>query len=506
MAGLSQTSLFTEGPSQASQSKVQNKTARQLWVAVCLLDLPFHSFSNLDADKPAAVVEPKGGQLRLSAVNAKAQALGIEPGMTISAALAFSDSLELLERSVEAERKNLEAIASWANKLTPTVSLQAAEGLLLEVQGSLKLFSGLEVIRRELIKELRRRQFSFRISTASTSLAAFWLARCKSINALTHNELTRHLAALPLQATGWPESVLVLMQEMGVRTIGECLRLSRSGFARRVGKQYLDELDKAMGNQPDFKPIFKNAETLDWTINFAAETVDQKVFIHALEVIAARLVTSLRQRQAQIRDIEVTFVHLKGVRTINHVELIEPVYEEQRILSPLLARLEDIKLDRPAIALMLTTGPLLPMQVDETELFSGVDGRRMEASEFALIECLQGRFGTQGVYGLELLPEHRPELVWNRKDTRQGSTRKTEYKLSPWAHERPLWILPEPLPLAEFRYEYALQKEPERIESGWWDNQDIRRDYYAVTTVSGERLWVYQDCMTHEWHLHGVFG
>ena len=46
----------------------------------------------------------------------------------------------------------------------------------------------------------------------------------------------------------------------------------------------------------------------------------------------------------------------------------------------------------------------------------------------------------------------------------------------------------------------------ERIESGWWDGRDVRRDYHIVVGADGEKLWFYRDCLTHEWYLHGIFG
>jgi protein ImuB len=46
----------------------------------------------------------------------------------------------------------------------------------------------------------------------------------------------------------------------------------------------------------------------------------------------------------------------------------------------------------------------------------------------------------------------------------------------------------------------------ERIESGWWDGRDVRRDYCVVVGSAGEKLWFYRDCVTQEWYLHGIFG
>jgi len=33
---------------------------------------------------------------------------------------------------------------------------------------------------------------------------------------------------------------------------------------------------------------------------------------------------------------------------------------------------------------------------------------------------------------------------------------------------------------------------PERVESGWWDGGDVRRDYYVVETSSRQRAWTYR--------------
>ena len=44
---------------------------------------------------------------------------------------------------------------------------------------------------------------------------------------------------------------------------------------------------------------------------------------------------------------------------------------------------------------------------------------------------------------------------------------------------------------------------PERIEAGWWDQGEVRRDYYIVRTSTGADLWVFRDLKTQAWYLHG---
>jgi protein ImuB len=48
---------------------------------------------------------------------------------------------------------------------------------------------------------------------------------------------------------------------------------------------------------------------------------------------------------------------------------------------------------------------------------------------------------------------------------------------------------------------------PERIESGWWDGADMRRDYYVAKDAAGAILWIYRECTgDRSWFLHGIFG
>ncbi|HOV58461.1 MAG TPA: DNA polymerase Y family protein, partial [Rhodanobacteraceae bacterium] len=70
---------------------------------------------------------------------------------------------------------------------------------------------------------------------------------------------------------------------------------------------------------------------------------------------------------------------------------------------------------------------------------------------------------------------------------------------------RPTWLLPRPVPLRDAHV--RLLAGPERIEAGWWDGGDVRRDYWVVETGQGQRAWVY--CAAGErgpWMLHGWFA
>jgi protein ImuB len=45
---------------------------------------------------------------------------------------------------------------------------------------------------------------------------------------------------------------------------------------------------------------------------------------------------------------------------------------------------------------------------------------------------------------------------------------------------------------------------PERIEAGWWDGEDVVRDYFIARTRAGSLSWIYR--ATEGWFLHGLFA
>jgi protein ImuB len=402
----------------------------------------------------------------------------------------------------------LDSLADWAEVLTPIVVLRPGEGLMLEIRGSLRYFSGLAEIRRQLVAELERRGWTARLAVAPTPLAAAWLVRCRSVEILEPSMLAGAIGSLPLAATAWPEEVQRLLGQMGLRSIADCLRLPRAGFARRVGRDWLADLDRALGRLPDWRAPRRVPQALRRSVELMFETSDRVLLAEALRGMTAAFERELRQRQSQVAEIELRFRHLRSGDTVKRMRFVEPVHESARMLGPLLARIESLQLARPVIGLELATGRLLSFESRLPALLPAVadDPAGAALPEFALVECLRGRYGSRRVHGIDQVAEHRPEQAWRRSVDRPSAA------AGPPAaplHERPLWLLPAPQKQGRgrgFREGPGPVTDPERIESGWWDGREMRRDYHVVIGAAGEKLWLYRDCQSHDWYLHGIFG
>ena len=490
--------------------RYQNK----LWIAVHFPQFPFEALGVKKLDRPVVVTEARDGQAYVVAANDAAVAVGIQPGIRLSAAFGLSASLTALERRLSVERSKLEDLATIAHRFTPIVSLEHPAALLLEISASLKLFGGITALKEHLSGLLRSHCITFQMCIAPTALAALWMARCGKDDVLSEEALIGHLGSLPLEVTQWPRKTQDCLRSMGVRVLGDCMRLPRGGFARRIGHHYLQALDRARG-APDLRPIFEPAVTLTVKVELDSETDSVSLLMRVGLRLVDRLIEDLRLRQLRVSGFDCIFRHFGHTDTVEPIRFSEPVREKERFVRLLEERFERLQLVAPVMALTLRADSVEPDIADNRCLFDAPGNVDVESAGRSVIERLQSRFGVENLYGMDCVREHRPESAWVRS-TEVLQRRDRFPRLVEQAPRRPLWLLREPqrlrrtsnnLPCYEDRAPLHIDCDPERIESGWWDDKEVLRDYYVASSVRGERLWIFQEhCLDRNWYLHGFFG
>lgn len=480
----------------------------RLWLCLLLPLLPLEVFAAPPARASFVVVEGEGSRREVLTCNRVAARNGIRPGIGLDAAYALVPDLLVRQRSRRRERQALTSLAAWAGQFTPAVSLVGDEALLLEVQGSLRLFGGVDALRERLCDGVAVLGHRPRTALAPTPLASLWLARAgRGSVARELHDLPGQLASVPLTAAAWPPRTRALLAGMGVRTLGECLRLPRDGLARRIGRERLDELDRALGRRPDPRPFFEPPTRFVAELELAAELIDSEQLLPALERLVARLDAFLRARQGGVQCLQLEFFHLDQPATPLRVGLLEGTRDAQRLLSLIGLQLEQLTLPAPVIALRLRTDRVRTLQPRSGRLLGR--GATVAQPWPELVERLRARLGVGSLHGMSLVPEHRPERAWRAVSPVDAEIDATGAQRA----ERPLWLLPEPrrLPSVDGRPccdgPLAPERGPERIESGWWDDADVARDYYVAADARGLRLWIFRERREpRDWYLHGIFG
>ncbi|HXQ63789.1 MAG TPA: DNA polymerase Y family protein [Steroidobacteraceae bacterium] len=487
---------------------------RQLWLALAFTTLPLVAATRLRGSivtDPLVVVTGEGARRAVSAVNAAAARAGIRPGLGLNAAHALAPRLTVAEREPFEEARELRRLARWATSLTPWVSLEAPDQLLLEVQGSLRLFGGAPALLGRVGTELEAQGHTVALALAPTSRAAIWLARAAPGTSIASPAtLAGHLARLPLWATAWPAQILEDCARLGLDTLGELKRLPRDGLARRFEPFVLAELDEAFGFKPAPRRRYLVPERFHERAELPVELADVAQLTPYCERLLERMGHFLRARTAGITRLAFLFAHRDQKPSCVVLGRTAPaacVADWQGLLRERLMR---VTLPAPVLRLTLRTGTAVPLPGTSATL-PGFGSGEAIAEAAALLDRLRARLGEAAVSGVCLVPEHRPEAAWRAVRPELAPPGHTGTAALPRA-PRPLWLLlvPEPLVVRDGQPcrggRLLLESGPERIESGWWDGRGVARDYYVAITRGGARLWIFRERGARRWFLHGVFG
>jgi len=482
-----------------------------LWLAV-----RFAQLARVALRDPAgleAVVDGAPGRQRVVAVSVPAAERGLTVGLTRAAAEIRVPELQLSARNADGEARALQERARQAFALTPFVSPEAPDTLLLEVRGSLALFGGVEALVERALQQLGTAHIPASAAVAPTVRAALWLVRARPGTVIeSPAELPSALARLPLAFTGYDETVLSTCERLGVATVGELSRLPREGLARRFSPVVLQGLDEALGRAPEPRRRHVLPERFVEAIELPADLSASSALQPWCERLLQAQERFLVQRDAAVAECRLRFRHRPGVLPTTLVlqrSLSTARAAEWGLL--LTERLGRLALTAPVVAVSLRSGPVLPA----VPLGGGLvgDARDRHAAAARLLDRLRARLGESAVHALCLVPEHRPESAYRRVSPAWpvAAVSLDDVPATP----RPLWLLstPEALPMRGPRPWYggplALLSGPERIESGWWSGQGVARDYYVAQAVNGARLWLYRERAAAEsgrWFLHGVFA
>jgi protein ImuB len=314
-----------------------------------------------------------------------------------------------------------------------------------------------------------------------------------------------------LQVAGlpWPDARRRTLQEMGVETLSDCVRLPRDGLARRLGTRLLEELDQAYGRRPEALDWHRPEQHFHDRLELEQESADTRQLGAVLDILVDRLATQMLSRQRSVRRVWLHCEHQQRPDTRIRIGLLRATAEPARLRELGRVQLAATKLPAPVTALSLQAAldaALVPLSADLLE-----SGEPTAEDALAFIERLRARLGEESVHGLQTRAEHRPEHAWQAVREPGAAPGSSRGPVVP-AGQRPLWMLPVPASLREARgqpvFQGALQisRGPERIETGWWDGGDIRRDYYIAQNDHGMQLWIYRDLREARWYLHGLFG
>ena len=401
-----------------------------------------------------------------------------------------ADGLWLALHLVEPD---LQQAAATLYQFSPRVCLQAPDMLLAEISGSLQLFGGLASLRQQVAAAFAEQDLQ--IGIAPTPLAARLLALNNDPRPLRRaGDLASRLEPLPLAllVADLPK-LYPRLARLGLRQLGELLRLPRAGLRKRFGRPLVEWIERLLGQRPEphapWRPPrrYQADRDLDDPLSGSGE------LLPAITLMLEAFCRWLRYHELRAEGLTLRFFHHHRPASALTLRLLRPGGDASRMATLLALHLERLQLPAPVTALRLEGIGLVEKRADS----AGWWHPEGDAEDWWMtLESIRARLGDDCVRLLQCVDTHHPELAWRQSGYQQDSAQPTD-------NPRPLWLLPRARLLgARDIQNMTLLSRPERIAGGWWDVKPLRRDYF-VARIGTQKLWVFKS--VEGWYEHGFF-
>jgi protein ImuB len=335
------------------------------------------------------------------------------------------------------------------------------------------------------------------------------------------------------------------LDRLGIQTIGQLLKLPRSGLAARLGTPLVRRIAEVLGESDPPLVIHRvpveHCET--WTLEYPTDSqvILQDRIARLMKRIRAGLATRKRGALRMTCRLDLS---AHPPLTLE-VGLFAPTTDVDHLCELFSSRLESVRLPADVNRLTLSVNLSGPIRSTQISLLGDSSGNGSFGNSIAvsqemagssighLVDSFSNRLGRDRVVKIHLQKDPLPEaayrtspLVGNpvpirRRRTEQRSRhseKPTHHPQPSDAMRRPLSLLASPLPLAVafeggsfckvvsstdlpdrlrlHNVAYRLQRwwGPERIETGWWSGPSVRRDYFRVEINEQQWWWIYRDC------------
>jgi protein ImuB len=489
------------------------------------------------------------GTFLIKQLNTAAQQQGIKAGMTLSMASALCHDLQVLPYQAEQELQYLQQIAALLYQISADIALDPPCALWLRIEPMLALYGGLAAYLGTLSQHITALQLQTRMAVAHSAAAAQLL--CFSQPGFVSDDPALITAALhhcplhhcQLQSTGSGQKILQQLQAMGINSLGQLLAIPRSELSRRFSAEVIIILDQLTGDRPTVSQFYQPPEQFCQSL----ELLYQLEHSQQLQAPLGYLL-QLLQNYLQLRDQHCYQLQLR-LELRDHRPLVLSLqsacgeYQQGRWLTLFQLKLQQLKLPAPLLKMQLSAGQTTARDGDNLLLFGARSqgatadaGTTVAKAEvLRLRSLLAAKLGAERVQQPLLFADHRPELangahgsdlitgvgalaanVQQRQSNHIPSDlqqlRQNRLYLTPQLQAanpsppvtlplRPGLLLARPVPL---RMQLQLQPGLERIQTGWWDQNQVQRDYYIGRNNQGQWCWAFKN--TSGWYLQGYFA
>lgn len=448
-------------------------------------------------------------------------------------ALAFQSATHFELHDPQADHQALRKLTAWCQRFSPRVALDEAEqpdSLLLDVTGCGPLFHGEEKLAEKTAREFRRGGYAATVAIADTIGVAWAVAhtlhvRERATCIVPPGEQSEVLCRLGIECLRLSAQAVELLHVFDIRRVGQLLTLPRAQLSARFKQEVVQRLDQALGNIPELLTPEGFEEPVEASWLFEPPTGDRRSIEAVLGKLLEQVLERLQPRRQGVQRL-LCSLQTSGQEPVHvAIGLLKPSTSPGYLMEMMRLHFERMRIPAEVSSIDLRVTAAAPLELHQEHLFEEEKDRGKDFA--ALIERLSNRLGEQAVLRPMLWPDAQPELAyrcepWLRSERTRSELRALPTVTRPGPLLRPTCLTSKPRPISvmsvipggpPLRFQWKGQNHliahywgPERIETGWWREQDVHRDYYLVETTLGKRFWLFRTMRDERWFLHGLFS
>lgn len=461
------------------------------WLYLYFPQLQLDTQFAMSSTEVIALANHQGNLVQLSTA---AKKKGLTQGQGLGQASLLVSGLAVYPYQEEVEVAELKRIASVLYNYTADICMMPPKGLLIACDGMQSLYNNSEQYWHVLETQLKTLGVQYYFASGSSPLLAKALAQAGTNVIFTNQQNARNqLALLSLQFADITTKEIALLTRVGITHFKQLLGVSLDELAKRYSRELVMYVGKLTGQYPHRVTFyipdthFEKQLTLHYEVSLTKHLEkplllvlkQQQAFLLATCKLAKQVTLILHFREVANLVFELSSAHAE--------------YRAEHWLTLFLLRLENTELPAPVIALTIKSDYLVSNLGEEGDLFS----QHKSGFDTAILTAiLQAKLGQEQVKTLTIYNDLRPEIA-SQENTFNTLSNVPQMKLI-----RPSFMLRSPVELTQ---PITISHGPERIVTGWWDNNNVARDYFIARDESGRWLWVFRT-PKKQWFIHGFFS
>ena len=472
-----------------------------LWLYIELTQLTLDAWLNLASTEPRQpTVVYTNHHNRILQCCPLAQQKGIVMGMGIAEAVSLCSDLKVLHYKISEEEKHLTDIANGLYKLASDIVIDKPTGLVLRIDNLVNYYKEYNILWTCVETLLRQYKVNYNYASGYNIDVARVLAKAhKNILYTNTNAIKQALTTCVLEYTTLDNKTKQQLHRVGIVTVGDLFKITTTELGKRFKNDVIFYLASLKGETLPRYTTYTPPDRFQRRVEPHYEISNTTQLLPWLQTLVKQLELFLTSRNNVTSTLKFTLFLRDQAALLLQVNAATPLYRYQDWESLIQLKLETLVLHAPVLEIELTTGDIQILTEQSNDFFGH---RHNQFAELQLLAQLRTKLGEDCVLSPYLRPDHRLEAT-PVEQSRINCTQDSKQAMATSdLTSQPAFYTVTPSPLTEHA---DILYGPIRIDTGWWDNQAIKRDYYILKTEQGAYLYAFRDQQS-QWFVQGWFS